>query len=223
MIPCSSPYLIFSSIQHQVALRFPSLPCMLFPFGWPPCQRSNITLVEVSQRAYNHLCVRDAWLFGYCLFVVCFITKSFLTYSFIPTPTLSTVCRPLSSYVCSIIPETANVDSSYSHMRGPGVGCWFSYRSNCSHWIFMKDESYVNLVWYMYLFLLNKLCLSLSLSLVPLTVYYMRWLVPGWLALVPESFHITMLGQLGQAHNQVRKRLYKFLFSLLLFAATHLE
>ena len=26
-------------------------------------------------------------------------------------------------------------------------------------------ESYVNLVWYLYLFLLNKLCLSLSLSL----------------------------------------------------------
>ena len=31
-----------------------------------------------------------------CLFV-CFITKSFLTYSFVlPTPTLSTICRPLS-------------------------------------------------------------------------------------------------------------------------------
>ena len=68
---------------------------------------------------------------------VCFITKSFLTYSFVlPTPTLSTVCRPLSSYVCSITSETANVGSSYSHMRGPGVGCWFSYRSNCSHWNF---------------------------------------------------------------------------------------
>ena len=24
----------------------------------------------------------------------------------------------------------------HSHMRGPGVGCWFSYRSNCSHWSF---------------------------------------------------------------------------------------
>ena len=71
-----------------------------------------------------------------CLFV-CFITKSFLTYSFVlPSPTLSTVCRPLSSYVCSITPETANVGSSYSHMRGPGVGCWFSYHSNCSHWSF---------------------------------------------------------------------------------------
>ena len=68
------------------------------------------------------------------LMFVCFITKSFLTYSFVlPTPTLSTICRHLSSYVCSITPETANVGSSYNHMRGPGVGCWFSDRSNCSH------------------------------------------------------------------------------------------
>ena len=71
-----------------------------------------------------------------CLFV-CFITKSFLTCSFVhPTPTLSTICRPLSSYVCSITLETANVGSSYNHMLGPGVGCWFSDRSNCSHWSF---------------------------------------------------------------------------------------
>ena len=71
-----------------------------------------------------------------CLFV-CFITKSFLTYSFVlPTPTLSTICRPLSSYTCSITPETVNVGSSYSHMRGPGVGCWLSDRSNCCHWSF---------------------------------------------------------------------------------------
>ena len=69
--------------------------------------------------------------------VVCFITKSFLTYSFVlPTPTLSTICRPLSSYTCSITPETVNVGSSYSHMRGPGVGCWLSDRSSCSHWSF---------------------------------------------------------------------------------------
>ena len=44
--------------------------------------------------------------------------------------------RPLSSYMCSITPETAKVGSSYSHMRGPGIGCWFSNRSNCSHWSF---------------------------------------------------------------------------------------
>ena len=70
-------------------------------------------------------------------YVSIFITKSFLTDSFFsPTPALSTISRPLSSYMCSITPETANVGSSYSRMRGPGIGCWFSDRSNCSHWSF---------------------------------------------------------------------------------------
>ena len=45
---------------------------------------------------------------------------------FSPTPALSTISRPLSSYMCSITPETAKVGSSYSQMRGPGFGCWFS-------------------------------------------------------------------------------------------------
>ena len=66
---------------------------------------------------------------------VCFFTKSFLTYSFLPPiPALSTISRPLSSSMFSIAPETANVGSSYNRMRGPGIGCWFSDRSNCSHW-----------------------------------------------------------------------------------------
>ena len=38
--------------------------------------------------------------------------------------------------MCSITPETANVGSSYNRMRGPGIGCWFSDRSNFSHWSF---------------------------------------------------------------------------------------
>ena len=71
-----------------------------------------------------------------CLFVY-FITKSFLTYSFFPpTPALSTISRPLSSYKCPFTPETTNVCSSYNRMRGPSIGCWFSDRSNCSHWSF---------------------------------------------------------------------------------------
>ena len=65
-----------------------------------------------------------------CIYVACFITKSFLTFIFPPTPALSTISRPLPSYMCSITPETAKVGSSYSHMRGPGIGCWFSDRSN---------------------------------------------------------------------------------------------
>ena len=77
---------------------------------------------------------RDFAIFYHAIFV-CFITKSFLTYSFFPPlPALSTISRPLSSSMCSFTPETANVGSSYNRMRGPGIGCWFSDRSNCSHW-----------------------------------------------------------------------------------------
>ena len=34
--------------------------------------------------------------------------------------------------MCSITTEAAKVGSSDSHMRGPGIGCWFSDRSKCS-------------------------------------------------------------------------------------------
>ena len=67
-----------------------------------------------------------------CLFVS-LLSHFWLIHFFPPTPALSTISRPLSSSMCSITPETANVGSSYNHMRGPGIGCWFSYRSNCSH------------------------------------------------------------------------------------------
>ena len=67
--------------------------CMLFLFGWPPCQRSDVTLMEVSQHALDSLYIRSIWL----LYIVMF---------------------------------------------------------------------FVNLIWYLYLFWLNKHCLSLSLSLV---------------------------------------------------------
>ena len=66
-------------------------------------------------------------------FFVSLLSHFWLIHFLSPTPTLSTKGKPLSSYMCSITPETANVCSSYSHMRGPGIGCWFSDRSNCSH------------------------------------------------------------------------------------------
>ena len=46
--------------------------------------------------------------------------------------------------MCSITPETAKVGSSYSHMRGPGTGYWFSDRSNCSHWSFEASMLAIN-------------------------------------------------------------------------------
>ena len=87
---------------------------------------SEVTLIIIQNIHLHHGQSLKGHSHEYvCLFLfVCFITKSFLTYSFVlPTPTLSTICRPLSSYTCSITPETVNVGSSYSHMRGPGVGC----------------------------------------------------------------------------------------------------
>ena len=68
-----------------------------------------------------------------CLFVS-LLSHFWLIHFFPPTPALSTLSKPLSSSMCSITPETANVGSSYNRMRGPGIGCWFSDRSNCSHW-----------------------------------------------------------------------------------------
>ena len=61
---------------------------------------------------------------------VCFITKLFLTYSFFHLHLLlSTIYRHLSSYVCSVSPETAKFDSSYSHQRYYDIMryYWFFY------------------------------------------------------------------------------------------------
>ena len=85
-------HLLFS--WRKFALCIQSLLCMLFLFGWPPCQRSDMILMEVSQHAYDMI-----------------------------------------HYISGL----------------------FGYFSVC--------EIYVNLIWYLYLFMLNKFCLSLSLSL----------------------------------------------------------
>ena len=71
------------------------------------------------------------WRFNVCLFVS-LLSHFWLIHFFPPTPALSTISRPLSSSMCSITPETANVGSSYNRMRGPGIGWWFSDHSNCS-------------------------------------------------------------------------------------------
>ena len=81
------------SCWRKFALCIQSLLCMLFLSGWPPYQRSDMILMEVSQRA-SDIIHYISGLFGYF-------------------------------YVCEI---------------------------------------YVNLIWYLYLFMLNKFFLSLSLS-----------------------------------------------------------
>ena len=56
------------SSWRKFALCIQPLLCMLFLSRWPPCQRSDMILMEVSQRAYDriHYILR---LFGY--FYVC--------------------------------------------------------------------------------------------------------------------------------------------------------
>ena len=75
---------------------------------------------------------------------VSLLSHIWLNSFFSPTPALSTISRPLSSSMCSITSETANVGSSYNRMRGPGIGCWFSDRSNCSHWSFEATVLSIN-------------------------------------------------------------------------------
>ena len=43
---------------------------MLFLFGWPPCQRSDVTLMEVSQDALDSLYIRSIWLLYIVMFFV---------------------------------------------------------------------------------------------------------------------------------------------------------
>ena len=94
---------------RKFALCIQSLLCMLFLFGWPPCQRSDMILMEVSQHAYDMIHYISG-LFGYV-------------------------------YVCEI---------------------------------------YVNLIWYLYLLMLNKFCLSLSLSLMNQTICAVRFQNGNW-------------------------------------------
>ena len=57
------PVCYFSPSEHDVILRIHHCCACSFLFGWPPCQRSDMTLVEVSQHAYNYLFIRTIVLF----------------------------------------------------------------------------------------------------------------------------------------------------------------
>ena len=52
---------------------------------------------------------------------VCFITKAFVTHHFSPTPAFASHVYVTSNYMFSITPESDTVNSSNSHMLGPGT------------------------------------------------------------------------------------------------------
>ena len=74
------------------------------------------------------------WLYEGRLLFVSLLSHFWLIHFLPPIPAISTTSRPLSSSMCSITLETTNVGCSYNRMRGPGIGCRFSDRSNYSHW-----------------------------------------------------------------------------------------
>ena len=90
-LKCRSGRLGTHPVIRKLHYVFSHCVWMLFLFGWSPCQRSDITLMEVSQRALDSLYISNIWLLY--------------------------------------------------------IGVFF-----------------VNLIWYLYLFWLNKHCLSLSLN-----------------------------------------------------------
>ena len=109
----------------------------LLVYLWNLCKADMVFVFFMLNKFFLSLslsqtCVtRNVYLI--CLFVS-LLSHFWLIHFFSPIPALSTISRPLSSSMCSITPETPNVGSSYNRMRGPGFGCWFSDRSNCSHW-----------------------------------------------------------------------------------------
>ena len=65
----------------------------------------------------------------YCLLFVSLLSQFWLIHFSSPTPALSTICKPLSSYMCSITPGTVKVSSSYSYcdvIMSPSVSIVYS-------------------------------------------------------------------------------------------------
>ena len=71
-------HLLFS--WRKFALCIQSLLCMLFLFGWPPCQRSDMILMEVSQHAYDMIHYISG-LFSYSY--VCEISVNLIWYLYL--------------------------------------------------------------------------------------------------------------------------------------------
>ena len=121
-------HLLFS--WRKFALCIQSLLCILFLLGWPPCQRSDMILMEVSQHAYDMIHYISG-LFDYF-------------------------------YVCEI---------------------------------------YVNLIWYLYLFMLNKFCLRVCLRVWDTLLYMLplcrQLIVVSYLANLVLFFKVVSLMVMG--------------------------
>ena len=84
-------------IVRKLHYVFSHCVCMLFLFGWPPCQRSDMTLMEVSQRALDSLYIRNIWLLYIAMFFVNLIWYLYLFWLNKHCLSLSLRWRPKSS------------------------------------------------------------------------------------------------------------------------------
>ena len=55
---------------HELRLAYFQLDSVTRVKWWPPCQRTDMTLMEVSQRALDSLCIRNIWLLYIGVFFV---------------------------------------------------------------------------------------------------------------------------------------------------------
>ena len=120
----------------------------LFIIPWWISVGGISTFIFMSTRA-NWKCrwwLNSAYLLVWCtkgsritsslIFSTLFVSlqSHFWLIRFPPISEFTNHMSALSSYMCSITPETPKISSRYSHMRGPGICRLFSNRSNCSHW-----------------------------------------------------------------------------------------
>ena len=61
LIPCSRSHVIFHPVNIKLHCVSPLLPCILICFGWPLCQLSDMTSMEVSHRISVIWQVKPVW------------------------------------------------------------------------------------------------------------------------------------------------------------------
>ena len=99
---------------RKFALCIQSLLCMLFLFGWPTCQRSDMILMEVTQHAHDMIHYISG-LFGY--FYVCEIYVNLIWYLYLFMLNKFCLVRgPSSTFVCRhVVGIVANILIGMDH------------------------------------------------------------------------------------------------------------
>ena len=105
---------------------------MLFLFGWPLCQRSDMTLMEVSQRALDSLYIRIIWL----LYIGVFFVYLIWYLSGSESKALVLFLCVILDFIVTGICEGKPPVSDGSPNKGPVTRKMFpSYDVSCGEWV----------------------------------------------------------------------------------------